>query len=192
MSSLPSRPEGGDVTRLLQDWSHGDAGARDALIPFVYEELRRIAGRELSGERAGHTLQPTALVNEVFLRLVDQNRASFRDRTHFFAVSAQLMRRILIDHARRRLAEKRGAGAPTISLDEALEGPAAPEHDVLDVDAALGELASFDPRQGRIVELRFFAGLSVEETAQAMELSTATVKREWRLARAWLQERLGR
>jgi len=178
------------VTQLLAAWSGGDPSALDALMPLVYDELRQVAGRQLAGERGAHTLQATALVNEAFLRLVDQTRASFKDRTHFFAVSAQIMRRILIDHARRRLAGKRGGGLETVSLEGVIEWPGKENLDVLLLDEALTELATFDARQSRIVELRFFAGLGVEETAEALSISTATVKREWRVARAWLLGRI--
>lgn len=181
---------GRSVTQLLAAWSGGDAAALDALMPLVYDELRRVAGRQLASERGSHTLQPTALVNEAFLRLVDQTRASWKDRTHFYSVAAQIMRRILIDHARRRLAGKRGGGAETVSLDGVADWPEPRDLDVILLDEALTELATFDPRQSRVVELRFFAGLSVEETAEALQLSTATVKREWRMARAWLVRQL--
>jgi len=187
---LSDAKTGRSVTQLLAAWSGGDASALDALMPLVYDELRRVAGRQLASERGSHTLQPTALVNEAFLKLVDQTRASWKDRTHFYSVAAQIMRRILIDHARRRLAGKRGGGAETVSLDGVADWPEPRDLDVLLLDEALTELATFDPRQSRVVELRFFAGLSVEETAEALQLSTATVKREWRMARAWLVRQL--
>ena len=181
-----SRPA--EVTQLLVRWSEGDAAALDLLLPEVYRELRRIASRQLRRERADHTLVPTALVHEVFLRLVDQQRVTWQNRAHFFGLAAQLMRRILVDHARARHTEKRGDAAPRISLDgvaEKAHEPARPE-DVLAVDTALARLATIDPDQARIVELRFFAGLTVEETAHVVNRSPRTIKREWRLARAWL------
>jgi len=181
-----SRPS--DLTQLLVRWSEGDAAALEQLLPVVYQELRRIASRQLRRERAEHTLVPTALVHEVYLRLVDQQRVTWQNRAHFFGLTAQLMRRILVDHARARHTEKRGDAAPHVSLDlvaEKAHKPARPE-DVLAVDIALERLATIDPEQARIVELRFFAGLTVEETAHVVNRSPRTIKREWRLARAWL------
>lgn len=186
-------PDGaeGEVTRLLALWSSGDASALERLAPLVYEELRTLAGRLLRGERAGHTLQPTALVNEAFLRLAGGRTVDWKGRTHFFAVAARAMRRILVDHARTRLAGKRGGGATRISLTETPLSVPAPDVDVLALDEALERLAGLDPGQARVVELRFFAGLSVEETAEAIGASPATVKREWSSARAWLFRELG-
>ena len=185
-SSQSSRSEA--VTQVLVDWSRGDGAALDRLVPLIYPELRRIAGRQLRRERPDHTLQPTALVHEVFLQLVDQRHATWENRAQFFAVSAQLMRRILVDHARSRHALKRGGPITKVALDVrviAVSGdPVAAE--VLAVDQALERLAEQDPDQARIVELRFFGGLTVEQTAKVMERSARTVKREWRLAKAWL------
>jgi RNA polymerase sigma factor (TIGR02999 family) len=178
------------VTRLLIDWSRGDEAALDELLPIVYSELRRVARRELRRERAGHTLQPTALVNELYLRLVEQRRASWENRAQFFAVAAQIMRRILVDHARAQVAAKRGGLAPRLSLSEAGDIGTEPAHEVLAVDMALTRLASLDADQARIVELRFFSGLTVEETAHVLGRSPRTIKREWRLARAWLYGQL--
>ena len=179
-----------DVTRLLLEWSGGDEQALTKLMPLVYDELRRIAGHHLRRERAGHTLQPTAVVNEAYLRLVGQRRARWQNRAHFFAVAAQLIRRVLVDHARGRAAAKRGGGLPPLTL-RSEQGPAVGRDlDVLALDETLTRLSRLDPRQARLVELRFFAGLSVEESAEAMGLSTATVKREWRTAKAWLYREL--
>ncbi len=180
-----------EVTGLLLSWGHGDAAALDRLVPLVYDELRRVARGHLRRERPGHALQATALVHEVFLRLVDVDRMTLQGRTHFFAMSARLMRQILVDHARRQRADKRGGGATVISLDEVT--PAAPSTssvDVLALDEALDALSSFDARQCRVVELRFFGGLSIPETAEALDVSTATIEREWAMAKAWLHRRL--
>jgi RNA polymerase sigma-70 factor, ECF subfamily len=181
----------GDVTALLLELGEGREAAREELIPLVYEELRRIAGRSFGRERSGHTLQPTALVHEVYQKLVDQQRVQWKNRNHFFAVAASLMRRILVDHARKRDAQRRGGGAERVALEEGNE-VAAPglDVDMLALDAALSELAAFDPGQARIVELRFFAGLSVVETAEALGSSRATVQRDWAMARAWLHRKL--
>lgn len=178
-----------DITELLLAWSGGDRQAFDRLVPMVYAELRRQARVQLSRERATHTLQPTALVHEAFLRLVDQRSARWRNRAQFFGVAAQLMRRILVDHARARDAAKRGGGAVRIPLDEASEDAATaqiPEVDVLLVDEALERLASLDERQARVVELRYFGGLSVEEAAAVLDVSEITIKRDWAMAKAWL------
>ena len=176
-----------EVSRLLARWSQGDAEALDALVPLVYDELRRIAGRQLRRERQEHSLAPTALVHEVYLRLVGQTRTNWQNRAQFFGVAAQLMRRILVDHARARGAARRGGSATVVTLQEA-EVPvdAAPSVDVLAIDAALTRLAALDADQARLVELRFFAGLTVEEVAALVGRSERTIKREWRLARAWL------
>ena len=188
-----------DVTRLLLRWSEGDASALDRLLPVIYGELRRIASSQLRRERPDHTLAPTALVHELYLRLVDQRRATWQHRAQFFGVAAQLMRRILVDHARERQATKRGGSATRVSLEYALEesGAAGAAHgsdalEVLSVDEALNRLARLDADQARIVELRFFAGLTVEETAHLLNRSPRTIKREWRLARAWLYRELQR
>jgi len=177
---------GGDVTQLLVNWSNGDQGAAEALMPLVYGELRRLAGSYLRRERADHTLQSTALVHEAFIRLVDQREVHWKSRAHFYGIAAQMIRRILVDHARNRQAGKRGSGAIKLSLDDAHELLIPQELNVLRLDDALNELAALDERQSRVVELRFFTGLSLEETAEVMKLSTATVKREWSSARAWL------
>jgi RNA polymerase sigma factor (TIGR02999 family) len=186
-----------DVTQLLVRWSEGDAGALERLLPLVYGELRRIASNQLRHERPDHTLAPTALVHELYFRLVDQSRTSWQNRAHFFGLAAQLMRRILVDHARAQQAEKRGGSITRISLDEMLAEDAEPSGedagaaaDVLAIDDALERLAALDPDQARIVELRFFGGLTVEETASVLKRSPRTVKREWRLARAWLYRAL--
>jgi len=175
-----------DITDLLLAWSEGDRKAFDRLVPLVYAELRRQARVQLSRERGAHTLQPTALVHEAFLRLVDQRSARWQNRAQFFGVAAQLMRRILVDHARARDAAKRGGGAVRISLDEAPEAAASPETDVLLLDEALERLASLDERQARVVELRYFGGLSVEEAAAVLDVSEITIKRDWAMAKAWL------
>jgi RNA polymerase sigma factor (TIGR02999 family) len=174
------------INQLLAEWSGGDRAALDRLMPLVYDELRRLARWQLRAEAPGHTLQPTALVNEVFLRLVGQHEASWQNRTQFFGVAAQLMRRILVDHARARAADKRGGGLTRISLSDARDVANAPGFDVLAVDRALTRLAELDPAQARLVELRFFSGMTVEETALVLGVSARTVKREWRIARAWL------
>ena len=176
----------GDITTLLGRWSDGDDSALDALVPLVYDECRRIAARQLQRERDDHTLDPTALVHELYLRLVDQRRATWANRAHFFGIAAQLMRRILVDHARAKRTAKRGGSPTFVSLaavtDEAVDNVA----DVLAIDDALERLAAVDPDQVRIVEMRFFAGLTVDETAHVLGRSPRTVKREWQLAKAWL------
>lgn len=179
-----------EVTRMLLGWGEGDREALDGLLPLVYKELRRLAQSYLSSERPNHTLQATALVNEAYLRLVDEEHRHVANRSQFFAVAAQAMRRILIDHARRKRSAKRGGGVAPVTLDE---GKGAPEEavDVLALDLALRELAELDPRQARLVELRYFGGLTIEETATVMDISPATVTREWKLARAWLRLQLG-
>lgn len=176
-----------DVTGWLVRWSEGDPDALERLLPLVYEECRRMAARQLRGERRDHTLSPTALVHEMYLRLVDQRRATWKNRAQFFAVAARIMRRILVDHARARRATKREGSRTLVSLDPALDVPDPSRvADVLAIDEALGRLAQLDPDQERIVELRFFAGLTVEETAHVLGRSARTVKREWQLAKAWL------
>jgi RNA polymerase sigma factor (TIGR02999 family) len=182
-----------DVTGLLRAWGAGDEAALEALLPVVYAELRRQADRAMRRESAGHTLQTTALVHEAYLRLVDQGRAEWQNRAQFFGVAAQLMRRILVDHARGRLADKRGGGAQRITLGHAdVAAPTArdDEVDLLALHEALTRLAAMDPRQARVVELRYFGGLTIEETAAALDISVATVKREWAVARAWLRREL--
>lgn len=180
------------VTELLRAWGAGDDGAQDALVPLVYEELRRQATRALRREGDGHTLQATALVHEAWLRLGDQQRARWEGRSQFFAVAAQAMRRVLVDHARTRHAQKRGGGAKSVTLGDALphdEG-AMDAVDVLALDTALTKLAEFDPKKARLVELRYFVGLSIPEAAEAMGVSQATLGREWAVARAWLRREL--
>lgn len=179
-----------DVTGLLLSWRQGDAGALDRLVPLVYDELRRVARRHLRRERPGHSLQATALVHEVYLRLVDVDRMTLKSRTHFFAVAARLMRQILVDHARRKRAGKRGGGVTMMSLDEVSPAAQTSNVDVLALDQALDALSSFDIQQCRVVELRFFAGLNIDEAAEALGISTATVEREWAMAKAWLYQRL--
>jgi RNA polymerase sigma factor (TIGR02999 family) len=184
-------PRVNDVTGLLLSWRQGDAAALDRLVPLVYDELRRVARGHLRREAPGHTLQATALVHEVFLRLVDADRMTPMSRTHFFAISARLMRQILVDHARRKRADKRGGGVAVIGLNEVDPAAVQPSRvDVLALDEALDALSSFDARQCRVVELRFFAGLNIPETADALGISTATVEREWAMAKAWLHQRL--
>ena len=180
-----------EVTALLLSWREGDAAALERLIPLVYDELRRLARGRVRRESPGQALQATALVHELFLRIVATDRLTLKSRTHFFALSAKLMRQILVDRARRRGADKRGGGATVMSLDEAPPPAArASSVDVLALDEALEALSSVDARQCRIVELRFFAGLNVPETAEALGVSTATIEREWALAKAWLHRRL--
>jgi RNA polymerase sigma-70 factor, ECF subfamily len=175
-----------EVTRLLQAWGGGDHAALEKLVPLVNAELRRLARRYMGQEAAGHTLQPTALINEVYLRLIDWRGVRWQDRAHFFGVSARLMRRTLVDHARRHRAGKRGGHALTIAFDEAAVVPEERTADLIAIDDALNTLATRDRRKSEIVELRFFGGLTVEETAEVLKISPRTVKREWSLARAWL------
>jgi len=175
------------INRLLADWGQGNEDARDELIPLIYNELRRIARRNLWRERPDHTLQSAALVNEAYLRLVRKEPPEWQNRAHFFGAAAQMMRHILVDHARNRLAAKRGAGAPRLSLDPEVALPQEPEVDVMALDGALNKLAGLDPKASRLIELRFFGGLSIEETAVAMGISPRTVKRDWAAARAWLR-----
>ena len=174
------------VTRLLVAWQEGNQQAFDDLIPLVYQELRRIASRARRRERAGHTLQTTALVHEAYLRLVDQRHVHWQSRAHFFAIAAQAMRRILIDRARRDRAAKRGGGVEMVTLTEVADWPAVSRLDVLALDEALTRLAAFDPRKSRIVEMLCFGGLSVDEAADVLQISERTVHREWKVAKAWL------
>jgi RNA polymerase sigma factor (TIGR02999 family) len=178
------------ITHLLLAWGNGDQGALEALMPLVYDELRKVAARHLRRQRPGHTLQTTALVNEAYLRLIDSSQVQWQNRAHFFAVSATLMRRILVDFARERQNLKRGGGAEQVSLDEALV--VAPERsaDLLALDEALTRLAKLNPRQAQVVEFRYFGGLSEEETAEALKVSLRTVQRDWNLARLWLYREL--
>jgi RNA polymerase sigma factor (TIGR02999 family) len=182
-------PEG--VTQLLVKWAEGDVAALDKLMPLVYGELRRLANNYLRRERANHTLQPTALVNEAYLRLVDQRNARWQNRAQFFGVAAQLMRRILVDHARLHQAQKRGGSdQQRLSLTDAERVVDKSDIDLLALHEALNELAELDPQQGRIVELKFFGGLSIEETAEVLGIGHATVERDWKMARAWLRRKL--
>jgi RNA polymerase sigma factor (TIGR02999 family) len=174
------------VTRLLVDWGNGDREALEKLTPLVYQELKRLAARYLRRERREHTLQSTALVHEAWLRLIDQKQVHWQNRAQFFGIAAEMIRRILIDHARGRQAAKRGDGAIKLSLDDALATPNRRDLDLVALDDALHDLGKLDPQQGRLVELRFFAGLSIEESAEALGVSPATVKREWTAAKAWL------
>jgi len=174
------------VSSLLHQWSGGDAQALEQLVPIVYQELRRLAHYHLRRERGGHTLQTTALVHEVYLRLCGQEEPRWVDRAHFFAVSGRLMRRILVDYSRRRGAEKRGPGAIHLRLDDALSIPVAEPSDLLELDRALEQLAAFDARKCQVVEMRFFAGLHAKEIAIALKTSEATVRRDWIIAKAWL------
>ncbi|MCI0364396.1 MAG: sigma-70 family RNA polymerase sigma factor [Phycisphaerales bacterium] len=176
-----------NVTHILNLATGGDQNALAQLIPVVYSELRTLAARELRGERAGHTLQATALVHEAYMRLVDQHNVRWQNRAQFFGVASQMMRRILVDHARARCAGKRAGGHNRIPLDEALAYASERALDLIALDEALTRLTTIDPQQGRIVEMRFFGGLSIEETAQALDISVATVKRDWTLAKAWLR-----
>jgi RNA polymerase sigma factor (TIGR02999 family) len=190
MQEEPARP---DVTRLLREWQAGSGPALERLIPLVYDELHALASRYLARERRDHTLQTTALVNEAFLKLAGQREVDWQSRAHFFGIAAKLMRRILVDHARRDGRVKRGGGAPHLPLDDF--DPPAPGNAVDPVDAcvldtALARLEALDPQQGRVVELRFFGGMTIEETAEVMGISPATIKREWAVARAWLYREL--
>ena len=180
------------ITQLLEQWGRGDQQALARLTPLVYAELRRLATRHLRRERPDHTLQSTALVNEAYLKLVGQHSIRWQNRAHFFGIAAQLIRRILVDYARTRLAEKRGSSAPKLSLEDVPESAANRDLDLVALDDALEDLAKIDARQSRVVELRFFAGLSVEETAEVMQMSPATVKREWTAAKAWLFRQIRR
>lgn len=180
-----------EVTQLLLAWSRGDRAALDRLIPLVSTELHRLAHHYMRRERTGHTLQTTALVNEAYVRLVDASRVEWRDRAHFFAVSANLMRRILVDFARKRGYQKRGGGAVMIVLDQDDIPSPQPGPDIVALDAALEALAAFDPRAASIVELRFFGGLTVEETAEVVGVSPRTIKREWAASKAWLLGEMG-
>jgi RNA polymerase sigma-70 factor, ECF subfamily len=185
MDATPS-----EVTVLLRQWAAGHADALDRLVPLIHAELRRLAASYMRRERPDHTLQPTALVNEAFLKLVDQRNVEWQNRAHFFGIAAQAMRRILVDHARTRTAGKRGAGEARLPLDEALAASVMPDEELLALDAALERLAIVDPRQSRVVELRFFGGLTMEEAAEVLQISPATVGREWTLAKAWLYSEL--
>jgi RNA polymerase sigma factor (TIGR02999 family) len=190
MNGQENTPE--EVTGLLLDWSKGDLQAYEKLVPLVDKELHRIAHRYMSHERPGHTLQTTALVNEAYLRLVNRKDVHWQNRTHFFAIAATLMRSILVDHARSHAYAKRGGGAHKTELDEAMVVSQERAAEVVAFDDALKELATFDLKQSRIVELRFFGGLTIEETAEVLHLSPATIKREWSTAKAWLYHELAK
>jgi RNA polymerase sigma factor (TIGR02999 family) len=179
-----------DVTELLRAWNDGDLGARDRLVPLVYLELRRRAAAHLRRERPGHTLQPTALVHEAYLRLIDQQRAVWQNRAQFFGIASQMMRRILVDRARARRMAKRSGRWSRVTLDDGIAVTHGADVDLLDLDSALTRLAAFDARRSQIAELRFFAGLSLEETGHALGISRATVERDWQAARAWLLKEL--
>ena len=182
-----SSPPKQEATRLLIDWGQGDAEAASRLMPLIYDELRQIARGYLQGERADHTLQATGLVHEAYLRLVDQTNTTWQNRAHFFGVAAGVMRRVLVDHARRHRTEKRGGTWDKLELDEALMPGVSRPVDLVALDDALQDLAKRDPRQSQIVELRFFGGLTTEEAAEVLDVSPRTVKREWRRAKAWLR-----
>lgn len=179
-----------EVTELLRRWSGGDVAARESLVPLVYDELRRLARYYLASQRSDHTLQSTAIVHEAYLRLAGRDDVHWENRSHFFAVAAQLMRRILVDHARKRNAAKRGGAHLTLLVDETVEPSSQRELDLVALDDALKALAELDERQSRIVELRFFGGLSIDDTSRILDISPATVKREWSTARAWLHEEI--
>jgi RNA polymerase sigma-70 factor (ECF subfamily) len=189
-AAMPSELGAKDISKLLRAWSDGDQSALDGLTPIVYDELRRLAHRYMKRERPGHTLQTTALVNDAYMRLVEYKRMKWQNRAHFFAVSAQVMRRILVDHARRHNV-KRGAGVPHVSLEQvAVVGGDRPA-DLVALDDALNALARIDPRKVQIIEMRFFGGLSVEDTAEVLNVSPATVRRDWSIAKFWLYRELG-
>jgi RNA polymerase sigma factor (TIGR02999 family) len=183
-------PASHSVTQLLLDWNRGDREALDKLIPIVYAELRLRAARYLRRERPGHTLQTTALIHEAYLRLVEQREVRWQNRAHFFAISAQLMRRILVDHARGRDAAKRGGADLRVTLDDDLAAAAARDINILSLDEALTRLEKIDGRQSQVVELRYFSGLSIEETAEVLDVSPATVKLDWSMAKAWLRREM--
>ena len=186
---MPSEPNTNDISTLLRAWSDGDQSALQGLTPIVYEELHSLARRYMNRERSGHSLQTSALVNEAYMRLVDYKRMQWQNRAHFFAVSAQLMRRILVEHARRHNL-KRGGGVPHVSFDETAVIGGGQDADLVALDDAMNALARIDPRKVHVVEMRFFGGLSVEEAAEVLKVSPVTVKRDWRAARAWLYREL--
>jgi RNA polymerase sigma-70 factor (ECF subfamily) len=188
MGTIPDAPT---ATALLLAWGSGDPRALDQLMPLVYDEMRRLARLHLRGERAGHTLQATALVNEAYLRLIEVNQVRWQNRAHFFAMASRVMRRILVDSARARRYQKRGGGAERVSLDEALLVSNEPSRDLVALDQALNALSAVDLRKSQVVEMRFFGGLSVAETAAVLKVSPDTVLRDWRLAKAWLLRELG-
>jgi len=192
VTNVPDSEPASSPTALLLAWGRGEQVAFDQLVPLVHEELRRIARRHMRRERSGHTLQPTALVNEAYLRLIDVKRIEWQNRQHFFAMAARIMRRVLVDAARARRFDKRGGGAPMASIDEALVVSNEPQRDLVELDDALNALAVVDARKARVVEMRYFGGLSVEETADALHVSPGTVMRDWRLAKVWLLRELSR
>jgi RNA polymerase sigma factor (TIGR02999 family) len=183
---------GSGATELLRAWSHGDGSALDRLMPLVYNELHRLARHYMRRERPDHTLQATSLVNEAYLRLIDVNRVEWRNRAHFLALAAQMMRRILVESARNRQRQKRGGGAVHVNLDDVQELPDSKEHDLVALSDALNGLATFDARMSRVVELRFFGGLTVDETAHVLNMSPETVLRDWKTAKAWLLREIRR
>jgi RNA polymerase sigma factor (TIGR02999 family) len=183
-------PNAQNVTQLLHAWSNGDQGARDDLMSVVYQELHRLAHHYMKREFPGHTLQTSGLVNEAFLKLVDQRNVQWRNRAHFFCIAAQMMRRILVDYARSRHFAKRGGGVPDLALDEALTVSDERSAEVVALDETLQRLAQLDPRKSQVVELRFFGGLSIEETADVLNISPGTVMRDWTLAKAWLRREM--
>jgi RNA polymerase sigma-70 factor (ECF subfamily) len=187
---MPALPE--KITQLLMNWSWGDKAALDQLVPLVYPELRRLAKRHMGRESPEHTLQTSALINEAYLKLVDQQNVQWQNRAHFFAVAAQVMRHILVDHARSRNYAKRGGGAPKLPLDEAVALTERRAAQLIALDDALTDLAALDARKSQIIELRFFGGLSLEETAEVMNISPSTVQREWRAAKAWLHNTMSK
>ncbi len=181
-----------EVTRLLRAWGGGDQAALEQLTSLIYGELRRLARRQMQRETPGHTLQTTALVHEAYLRLVDVTNITWQDRTHFFAVSAQMMRRILVDAARARVSGRRGGRSPRVNLDESIDAAPVRGRELIALDDSLNALAQMDPRKARVVELRFFGGLSVEETAEVLKISPQSVMRDWKLAKAWLGREMNR
>lgn len=186
-------PSAGEVTQLLAAWSQGDRRALETLLPLVYSELHRLADRYMRNEAAGHTLQSTALVNEAYLRMVDASGSSqieWQNRAHFFGVAASVIRNLLVDHARARRTEKRGGGGRAVTIDDRIAAPDRTNLDLEALDGALERLAALDPQQARIVELRFFGGLSIEETAEVLHISTSTVKRNWAMAKTWIYREL--
>jgi RNA polymerase sigma factor (TIGR02999 family) len=187
-----SRPDSKDVTTLLLEWSGGKRQAFDELMPLVYQQLRLLAAHQLRHERPNHTLESTALAHEAYLKLIDQRRVQWKDREHFFAVAAQAIRRILVTYARSHNASKRGGGNTLLAFDESIALPGRKDVDLIRLDDALKSLARLDPQQARIIELRFFGGISIQGTAEILEISTSTVNREWGLARAWLHRELAR
>jgi RNA polymerase sigma factor (TIGR02999 family) len=180
-----------DITRLLEEWTGGSQAALDRVVPVLYDELRRLASHYMRAERTGHLLQTTAVVHEAYLRLVDRDNVSCRSRTEFFAIAAQVMRRVLVDHARGRDRVKRGQGGAPVSLDEAAVLSDDRAEELIAIDSALNGLAAFDARKGRVFELRYFGGMSVEEVAEALRVSPVTVARDWRMAKVWLRRQMG-